>query len=76
VLSSSREGRGGRDVVGLSSSSSLSSRISLSCVGDDVEERGGWGDRDDNCGRGGRVVLVVAGGGTSLVVVVVVEPRW
>jgi hypothetical protein len=22
----------------------------------------GWGDRDDDCGRGGRVVLVVEGG--------------
>ena len=66
---------------GSSSSSSLSSCILSSCVGDDVGERGEWGDRNDDCGRGGRMVLVVeeggdAGGGTSLVFVVVVEPHW
>ena len=42
--------------------------------------RGGLGDRDDDCGRGGLVVFVVeggdAGGGTALVVVVDVKPRW
>ena len=73
---SSREGRGGRDVVSLSSSSS-SSRVSSSCVRDNLGKREGLGDRDDDCGRGGLVVEGGdAGGGTTLVVVVVVKLRW
>ncbi len=49
-------------------------------MADNVGERGGWGDNDEDCGRGDCIVVVIKGGVGEggereiIILVVVIEP--